>query len=52
MPWLMGQGVGLIHDIEPTAELVREMMEQAKWMLAGFGGWPGKGADPLGRRAE
>ncbi|SEF97306.1 NAD(P)H-dependent flavin oxidoreductase YrpB, nitropropane dioxygenase family [Nonomuraea solani] len=36
MPWLMGQGVGLIHDIKPAAEIVRDMMEQAERVLTGF----------------
>jgi enoyl-[acyl-carrier protein] reductase II len=38
MPWLMGQGVGLIHDIQPAGEIVKEMMEQAERVLARFGG--------------
>lgn len=29
MPWLAGQGVGLIHDIKPAAVIVTEMMEGA-----------------------
>jgi NAD(P)H-dependent flavin oxidoreductase YrpB (nitropropane dioxygenase family) len=29
MPWLAGQGVGLIHDIKPAAMIVKEMMEGA-----------------------
>jgi enoyl-[acyl-carrier protein] reductase II len=36
MPWLMGQGVGLIHDIKPAAEIVRDMMEQAEQVLTAF----------------
>ncbi|MFC4115223.1 NAD(P)H-dependent flavin oxidoreductase [Nonomuraea zeae] len=36
MPWLMGQGVGLVHDIQPAAEIVRDMMEQAERVLTGF----------------
>ncbi|GIH99367.1 NAD(P)H-dependent flavin oxidoreductase [Planobispora takensis] len=36
MPWLMGQGVGLVHDIKPAAEIVGEMMEQAERVLTGF----------------
>jgi enoyl-[acyl-carrier protein] reductase II len=41
MPWLMGQGVGLIHDIKPAADIVRDMMEQAEQVLTGFGGRAG-----------
>lgn len=37
MPWLMGQGVGLVHDIKPAADIVRDMMEQAGRVLTGFG---------------
>ncbi|HZB31303.1 MAG TPA: nitronate monooxygenase [Streptosporangiaceae bacterium] len=37
MPWLMGQGVGLVHDIKPAAEIVREMMDQAERVLTRFG---------------
>ncbi|MFI7613462.1 NAD(P)H-dependent flavin oxidoreductase [Nonomuraea terrae] len=36
MPWLMGQGVGLVHEIKPAAEIVRDMMEQAERVLTGF----------------
>lgn len=34
MAWLMGQGVGLIHSIEPAAEVVATMMSQAEATLA------------------
>ncbi|MFG2915647.1 NAD(P)H-dependent flavin oxidoreductase [Kitasatospora sp. NPDC048298] len=34
MPWLMGQGVGLVHDIRPAGEIVGEMMEQAGRVLS------------------
>ncbi|GAA2208917.1 nitronate monooxygenase family protein [Nonomuraea monospora] len=37
MPWLMGQGVGLIHDVKPAAEIVRDMMAQAEAVLTRFG---------------
>jgi NAD(P)H-dependent flavin oxidoreductase YrpB (nitropropane dioxygenase family) len=37
MPWLMGQGVGLIHDIRPAGEIVQEMMDQAERVLTRFG---------------
>ena len=33
MPWLMGQGVGLIHEIKPAGEIVRDMMDQAERVL-------------------
>ena len=34
MPFLAGQGVGLIHDIAPAAEVVERMMAQAADLLA------------------
>ncbi|MGW5861106.1 NAD(P)H-dependent flavin oxidoreductase [Streptomyces sp. NPDC055239] len=37
MPWLMGQGVGLVHDIKPAEAIVREMMDQAERVLTRFG---------------
>ncbi|WSA04206.1 nitronate monooxygenase [Streptomyces sp. NBC_00841] len=33
MPWLMGQGVGLVHDIRPAGDLVRDVMGQAERVL-------------------
>jgi NAD(P)H-dependent flavin oxidoreductase YrpB (nitropropane dioxygenase family) len=33
MAWLAGQGVGLVHDIKPAAEIVTEMMEGAADIL-------------------
>lgn len=33
MPWLMGQGVGLVHDIRPAGDIVREVMDQAERVL-------------------
>ncbi|MEU6389221.1 nitronate monooxygenase [Streptomyces sp. NPDC046939] len=33
MPWLMGQGVGLVHDIRPAADVVRQMMSEAERAL-------------------
>jgi NAD(P)H-dependent flavin oxidoreductase YrpB (nitropropane dioxygenase family) len=33
MPWLMGQGVGLVSSIEPAADIVRQMMDQAEGVL-------------------
>jgi NAD(P)H-dependent flavin oxidoreductase YrpB (nitropropane dioxygenase family) len=36
MPWLMGQGVGLVHDIRPAGDIVREMMDQAERVLLRF----------------
>ncbi|WP_372350871.1 NAD(P)H-dependent flavin oxidoreductase [Streptomyces sp. KL116D] len=35
MPWLMGQGVGLIHDVQPAGDIVRTMMSQAEQVLTG-----------------
>jgi NAD(P)H-dependent flavin oxidoreductase YrpB (nitropropane dioxygenase family) len=29
MPWLMGQGAGLVHDIRPAGEVVERMMSEA-----------------------
>ena len=34
MPWLMGQGVGLVHDIRPAAEVVEDIMLQAQVTLS------------------
>ncbi|QEU89696.1 NAD(P)H-dependent flavin oxidoreductase [Streptomyces kanamyceticus] len=36
MPWLMGQGVGLIHDVRPAGDIVRDMMDQAEHVLTRF----------------
>jgi enoyl-[acyl-carrier protein] reductase II len=33
MPWLMGQGVGLINDIVPAGVVVERMMSDAKAVL-------------------
>src|SRR5260370_41542746 len=33
MPWLAGQGVGLIHDIRPAKDVVETMMADAKAIL-------------------
>jgi enoyl-[acyl-carrier protein] reductase II len=33
MPWLMGQGVGLINDIAPAGVVVERMMSEAKAVL-------------------
>ncbi|MGH4031324.1 NAD(P)H-dependent flavin oxidoreductase [Actinomycetota bacterium Odt1-20B] len=33
MPWLMGQGVGLVHDVRPAGDIVREVMDQAARVL-------------------
>ncbi|MEU5687291.1 nitronate monooxygenase [Streptomyces venezuelae] len=33
MPWLMGQGVGLVHDIRPAGDIVREVMGEAERVL-------------------
>lgn len=37
MPWLMGQGVGLVHDIRPAGDIVQEMMHEAERVLTRFG---------------
>lgn len=37
MPWLAGQGAGLIHDIRPAAEIVTEMMDGAAATLRAVG---------------
>ncbi|PXX54875.1 enoyl-[acyl-carrier protein] reductase II [Nocardia tenerifensis] len=37
MPWLMGQGVGLIREVKPAGQIVRDMMDQAERVLTGFG---------------
>ena len=33
MAWLMGQGVGLVRDVRPAADVVRTMMEDAATIL-------------------
>ena len=33
MPWLAGQGVGLIHDIRPAKDVVETMMADAITIL-------------------
>jgi NAD(P)H-dependent flavin oxidoreductase YrpB (nitropropane dioxygenase family) len=38
MPWLMGQGVGLIHDIAPAGEVVERMMSEAQAVLGRLAG--------------
>ncbi|MGW2229838.1 NAD(P)H-dependent flavin oxidoreductase [Streptomyces formicae] len=37
MPWLMGQGVGLVHDVRPAGDIVRDMMAGAERVLNRFG---------------
>lgn len=34
MPWLMGQGVGLVNDIKPAGEVVNGMMREARLLIA------------------
>jgi enoyl-[acyl-carrier protein] reductase II len=34
MPWLMGQGVGLVHDVRPAADVIEAMMAEAAGILA------------------
>lgn len=36
MPWLMGQGVGLIRDVQPAARIVESMMSEATAVLGRF----------------
>ncbi len=36
MPWLMGQGVGLVRDVKPAGDIVREMVGEAERTLARF----------------
>ena len=38
MPWLMGQGVGLVEDISPAAVVVERMMAEARERLAMLAG--------------
>ena len=38
MPWLAGQGVGLIHDIRPAKDVVETMMADAKAILKRLSG--------------
>ncbi len=38
MPWLMGQGVGLVEDISPAAVVVEQMMAEARERLAMLAG--------------
>jgi NAD(P)H-dependent flavin oxidoreductase YrpB (nitropropane dioxygenase family) len=33
MNFLMGQGVGLVNEIKPAAEIVREMVEGAQKII-------------------
>jgi NAD(P)H-dependent flavin oxidoreductase YrpB (nitropropane dioxygenase family) len=37
MPWLMGQGVGLVNDIQPAGEVVALMMSEAQTILGRLG---------------
>jgi enoyl-[acyl-carrier protein] reductase II len=38
MPWLMGQGVGLVRDVRPAAEIVEAMMAEAAGVLGKLSG--------------
>jgi len=38
MPWLMGQGVGLVHEVMPAAEIVSEMMQDAAGIVSRLSG--------------
>jgi len=37
MPFLAGQGVGLIKDVAPAQQVVERMMSEARAVLAGAG---------------
>lgn len=37
MPWLSGQGVGLVHSVRPATEIVATMMYQAEAVLSCLG---------------
>ena len=37
MPWLMGQGVGLVNDIRPADEVVERMMSESQTILGRLG---------------
>jgi NAD(P)H-dependent flavin oxidoreductase YrpB (nitropropane dioxygenase family) len=37
VPFLAGQGVGLIKDIAPAQQVVERMMREARELLAGAG---------------
>ena len=41
MPWLMGQGVGLINDIVPAGVVVERMISEAKAVLDRLAGAQG-----------
>lgn len=36
MPWLMGQGSGLIHDVLPAGDVVKRMMHEAQSVFGRF----------------
>ncbi len=38
MPWLMGQGVGLVHEVMRAAEIVSEMMQDAAAIVSRLSG--------------
>jgi NAD(P)H-dependent flavin oxidoreductase YrpB (nitropropane dioxygenase family) len=38
MPWLAGQGVGLIHEIRPAKDIIETMMADAKAILKHLSG--------------
>jgi NAD(P)H-dependent flavin oxidoreductase YrpB (nitropropane dioxygenase family) len=38
MPWLAGQGVGLIHEIRPAKDVVEIIMGDAKAILKRLSG--------------
>lgn len=34
MPWLAGQGAGLVHEVRPAGRAVEQMMDEAAIVLA------------------
>lgn len=34
MPWLAGQGAGLVHEVRPAGRVVEQMMDEAAIVLA------------------
>src|SRR5262249_41662460 len=51
MPWLMGQGVGLVNDIRPAGEVVERMMSEARTILGRLGRSLSSSSDATSRRA-
>ena len=51
MPWLMGQGVGLVNDIRPAGEVVEQTMSEAQTILGRPGRSLSRSGDATSRRA-